>query len=172
MNIIHFLLGMNRMVALRHVGPSDLPVLYAHQLDAAACHMAAFTSDDPTDRAAFDAHWVKILAKDTVIARTIVVRDAAGAEHVAGHIASFMRDADREVTYWIGREFWGKGVATRPLKLLLEEVTDRPIYGDAAADNTPSIRVLEKCGFIEDRRERGFANARGEEIEEVVMRLG
>jgi RimJ/RimL family protein N-acetyltransferase len=158
-------------ISIRPVQPLDLPTCFAHQLDTEACRMAAFTSDDPTDRAAFDAHWAKILAKDTVIVRTVVVRDETGAEHVAGHIASFMRGEEREVTYWIGREFWGKGVATRALKLLLEEDRTRPIYGRAAADNTPSIRVLEKCGFVEDRRERGFANARGCEIEEVVMWL-
>ncbi|MBX3406737.1 MAG: GNAT family N-acetyltransferase [Phycisphaeraceae bacterium] len=159
------------MIALRRVADTDLPTLFTHQLDAAACHMAAFTSDDPTDRAAFDAHWAKILAKDTVIVRTVIVRDSAGPEQVAGHIASFMRGDEREVTYWIGREFWGKGVATRALQGLLDEVKDRPIFGRAAADNAPSIRVLLKCGFIEDRRERGFANARSCEIEEVVMVL-
>lgn len=159
------------MIALRRVADTDLRVFFAHQLDTEACRMAAFTADDPTDRAAFDAHWAKILAKGTVIVRTVVVRDAAGAEHVAGHIASFTRGEAREVTYWIGREHWGKGVATRALKLLLEEDQTRPIHGRAAADNAPSIRVLEKCRFVEDRRERGFANARGEEIEEVVMML-
>ncbi|MBX3402333.1 MAG: GNAT family N-acetyltransferase [Phycisphaeraceae bacterium] len=156
---------------LRSVIHSDLPNFFAHQLDTEACRMAAFTSDDPTDRAAFDAHWAKILAKDTVIVRTVIVRDSARAEHVAGHIASFIRGEEREVTYWIGREFWGKGVATRALQGLLDEVKGRPVFGRAAADNAPSIRVLLKCGFVEARRERGFANARGEEIEEVVMVL-
>lgn len=155
---------------LRQVLPADLSALFEHQLDTEACRMAAFTADDPTDRAAFDAHWARVLAKDTITMRTIVVSDAAGNEHLAGHIASFMRDDEREVTYWIGREFWGGGVATQALKLLLKAVKERPIYGRAAADNTPSIRVMLKCGFVEDRRERGFANARGCEIEEVVMR--
>lgn len=62
------------MVALRYVGPSDLSMLYSHQIDTEACRMAAFTADDPTNRAAFDAHWAKILAKDTVVARTVVLR--------------------------------------------------------------------------------------------------
>jgi RimJ/RimL family protein N-acetyltransferase len=31
--------------------------------------------------------------------------------------------------------------------------------------------VLEKCGFVVTGRERGFANARGEEIDEVVLIL-
>lgn len=159
------------MIALRRVADTDLPVFFSHQLDTEACRMAAFTADDPTDRAAFDAHWARVLSKDSITIRTIVVSDAAGAEQIAGHIASFMRGDDREVTYWIGREFWGRGVATRALRLLLEEVAHRPIYGRAAADNTPSIRVMLKCGFVEDRRERGFANARREEIEEVVMKL-
>jgi RimJ/RimL family protein N-acetyltransferase len=39
-------------------------------------------------------------------------------------------------------------------------------------DNLGSIRVLEKCGFRMIGIEREFANARREEIDEAVYRLG
>jgi len=40
-----------------------------------------------------------------------------------------------------------------------------------AKDNIASVRVLEKCGFVISGYDQGFANARGEEIEEVIMIL-
>ncbi|MEZ4388936.1 MAG: GNAT family protein [Candidatus Krumholzibacteriia bacterium] len=157
---------MSDTVRLREVTDADLDVFYIHQCDAGACLMAAFTSPDPTDRDAFDAHWRKVRGEPGITARTILCGDV-----VAGHIASFHRGADREVTYWLGRECWGRGVATRALTAYLAVETARPLHGRVAADNLGSQRVLEKCGFRVVGRERGHAEARGEEIDELVMRL-
>lgn len=75
------------------------------------------------------------------------------------------------MTYWLGREYWGRGFATVALHELLRMVAQRPMYARAAKDNVASIRVLEKCGFQLCGEERAFANARNGEIDEVVMRL-
>src|SRR5262249_42960003 len=92
---------------------------------------------------------------------------------VAGSIGAFVApwSGKLEVTYWIGREFWGKGIATKALAVFLSGVKIRPLYARAAKDNIASLRVLEKCGFTIAGYERGFANARGEEGEEVVLGL-
>jgi RimJ/RimL family protein N-acetyltransferase len=80
-------------------------------------------------------------------------------------------EGEREVSYWIGKEYWGLGIATKSLSMYLAIITDRPIYARVASDNVGSIRVLEKNSFRYLRTERGFANARGEEIAEFVFRL-
>ena len=77
----------------------------------------------------------------------------------------------QEVTYWLGREFWGRGIATAALQAFLQVDSRRPLRGRAAADNVASIRVLEKCGFVRIGTDRGYANARRAEIDEVVMEL-
>lgn len=154
------------MVTLRSVMPADIDAFYAHQCDGVSVQMAAFTSKDPTDRQAHDAHWSRILANESIVARTVLLDG-----EVAGHVVRFEREGVPEVTYWIDRACWGRGVATDALGLLLREVTGRPIFARAAADNAASVRVLAKCGFVEHARERGFAEARGEEIDEVVMVL-
>jgi RimJ/RimL family protein N-acetyltransferase len=92
-------------------------------------------------------------------------------EQVAGHIGSFEREGTLEVTYWIGRKYWGKGIASRGLSDFLDEMTVRPVYARAAKDNVASIRVLEKCGFTVCGHDRGFAHACGEEIDEVILKL-
>jgi RimJ/RimL family protein N-acetyltransferase len=89
---------------------------------------------------------------------------------VAGHVASFIMFGDLEVTYWLDRAYWGKGLATQALSEFLATVQQkRPIYGRAAKDNFGSIRVLEKCGFKYIGEDKGYANARGEEIPEIIM---
>lgn len=156
----------NREVILREVTDSDLEAFFEHQEDPRAVYMAAFTSEDPADRAAFDAHWKRIRANPAIFIRTIDVDGQA-----AGHIAAFEREGEAEVTYWLGREYWGKGIATQVLQMFLEFERRRPIYGRAAKDNRASIRVLEKCGFRLVGEERGFANARQQEIDEVILVL-
>ncbi|HEX7070684.1 MAG TPA: GNAT family N-acetyltransferase [Rhodothermales bacterium] len=133
-------------VRLRDVEPADLPVFFQHQRDPEGARMAAFT---PRDRAAFDEHWRKnILGNPSSIVRTILFND-----DVVGNVGSWLQDGDRLVGYWIGREHWGRGIATAALAAFLQVVTDRPLRAHAASRNTASIRVLEKCGFRFERSE-------------------
>ena len=154
------------IVSLRPVRPEDLDRFFDHMQDAGAVWMAAFTPPDPSDREAFDAHWARLFADHTVLTRTIEVEG-----EVVGHIASFDMLGDREITYWIDRDAWGRGVATAALLSFCGIERTRPLHGRAARDNTASVRVLEKAGFIHVGDDRGFATARNEEIDEVVYRL-
>ncbi|WP_324785461.1 GNAT family N-acetyltransferase [Streptomyces sp. H51] len=152
-------------VVLREVHDSDLPVFFRQMNDPEALRMAAFTAKDPADRAAFDARWERIRASDAVTRTVLADGDVVGSAAVYGE------PGEREVTYWVDRAYWGRGVATAALRALLAEVPERPLYARAAADNTGSRRVLEKCGFRETARATGYATARGEEIDEVVLTL-
>lgn len=153
-------------ILLRDVEEDDLPAFFEHQLDPVASHMAAFIARDPADKDAFAAHWDRIMGDDTVVIKTIVF----GAD-VAGHIAKFESFGKPEVTYWIARTYWGKGIATKALTLFLIDLKTRPLYARAAKDNVASIRVLHKCGFVTTGYDRGFAQARGQEIEEAILQL-
>jgi len=156
-------------VLLRDVRESDLLIFFEYQQDPAANYMAAFTIRDPTDKGAFAAHWKRILSEDTVLVKTIVFE-----RNVVGNVAKFIDKefGKPEVTYWIGKEYWGMGLATKALsKFLADVIVARPIYGRAAKDNVASIRVMEKCGFRITGSGKGFANARGKEIEEVILEL-
>ncbi len=154
-------------VSLRPVEDSDLDRFFVHYQDPVAASMAAFTAKDPFDRENHDARWVRIRADEEVTVRTILA-----ADEVIGHVASFVMDGKLEVTYWIDREFWGSGFGTSALQLFLDLMTERPLHARAAKDNFGSIRILEKCGFRLIGEETGFANARDEEIDEVVLKLG
>ena len=137
---------MSNEVRLRNVELDDLPIFYEQQLDADATRMAAFPS---RDRAAFDAHWAtNILGNPATFTRTILLDG-----EVAGNIGSWPQDGLRLVGYWIGKEYWGKGVATRALSAFLQLLTERPLHAHVAKHNVGSIRVLEKCGFTLEHAE-------------------
>ena len=158
--------GTEREVVLREVLQSDLPVFFEQQQDREANYLAAFIYRDPDDREAFTNHWHKILADPAVFERTILYKG-----QVAGYVGKYEMEGHPEVTYWLGKTFWGQGVATRALAEFLKEWQQRPLYAHAARDNYGSIRVLQKCGFQITGYDRYFAGARGQEIEEAILEL-
>jgi RimJ/RimL family protein N-acetyltransferase len=153
-------------VALRPVDDSDLDALFDQGRDPESVRMAAFTAEDPGDRGAFDAHMAKVRASPEVTMRAVT---ADG--RLVGSIAAFVVDGDTEITYWIDRSFWGRGIAGRALALLLDEVAVRPLYARVASDNVRSFAVLRTAGFAIVGTETSYANARGGEIEETILRL-
>lgn len=154
-------------VSLRDLRADDLPALFAQQADPEAQRMAAFVAKDASDRAAYVARWTRLLADETILKRAIVV-----GGRVVGSVASWVQDGEREVTYGVERALWGQGIATAALGQFLRDVPLRPLHARAAADNAGSIRVLERCGFQRVGQDRGFALARGAEVDEVIFRLG
>jgi RimJ/RimL family protein N-acetyltransferase len=140
-------------VLLRDVEESDLLTFFEHQLDPEATHMVGFPS---RDRASFMAHWNRILEVGSVVKKTILFEG-----EVAGNIVSFVNSGDREIGYWIGREFWGRRVATRALAEFLRLEVRRPLYATVVRNNVASIKVLQNCGFT----------VSGEEPDELILEL-
>jgi RimJ/RimL family protein N-acetyltransferase len=158
---------MTCSVLLREVIEADLPIFFEQHLDEEANDMAAFTAKGPTDREAFMAHWTKIPGGDSTTIRTILFEG-----QVAGSVLDYEEEAGRlEVSYWLGKPYCGKGIATEALRAFLLQIQVRPLYARAAKDNRASLRVLEKCGFIRLRARGWGLLTRGKEIEEFLLRL-
>lgn len=155
-----------KAITLRPTVVTDLETLFQIQLDEEAGYQAAFTSKDSQNKEAYLAKYTRLLNDPTVNNQTIIVDDS-----IAGSIAKFVMEGDAEITYWIDKKFWGQGVATTALKVLLTLEKARPIFGRVAFDNLGSQKVLENCGFIRIGIDKGFANARQTEIEEYIYRL-
>lgn len=151
-------------VKLRGVIESDLPIFFEHQRDPHANRMAAFPARDWD---AFMAHWGRILANPAVLVQTILV-DA----QVAGNIGSWEAEGRRLVGYWIGKDWWGRGVASAGLAAFLKRLPVRPLYARVAKDNIGSIRVLEKCGFALCSGLAEMPPASSDGVEELVFGLG
>lgn len=126
-------------VSLRAVSEDDLQTLYEYQLDPESVRMAAFPSRDWD---AHMAHWHRLLADESLTAAAVLMDGA-----VAGDVVSWEEDGQREVGYWIGRAYWGKGIATAALSQFLKDWHSPPLHAHVAKHNLGSLRVLEKCGF-------------------------
>ena len=150
-------------VRLRPIEPADLPRMFELQLDPESNRMAVTI---PRTRAAFDAHWAKSLGEPDVTARAILFDGA-----FVGYVSRFPADGSPHVGYWIDRAFWGMGIASRALALLLSEVTDRPLFAAAATSNGASLRVLRKCGFVVESVRHSPATDRYPACEEALLVL-
>lgn len=131
--------SMTPRVIIRDVVESDLPVLFAQQNDPPANAMAAFPAKELEP---FMAHWRGMMKDPNGYKKTI-----AADGKVLGNVLCFRRGGRDLIGYWIGREYWGKGIATRALAMFLEQVTTRPLFALVATHNVGSAKVLTKCGF-------------------------
>ncbi|CAM3158990.1 N-acetyltransferase [Chryseobacterium flavum] len=153
-------------IKLRPTGETDLELLFQFQLDPEANHLAAFTSKDSTDKTAYFTKFKKLLADPTINNQTILADDV-----IVGSIAKFILEGDAEITYWLDKGFWGRGIGTKALQEFLHLEKTRPLFGRVAFDNYGSQRVLEKNGFEVVGSDSGYANARKEEITEIIYKL-
>ncbi len=155
-----------KAVELRKTQLSDLDTLFDYQADDEAGYMAAFVN--PTswkDRDAYIAKWAKLL-QDGADSWTILLDGV-----IVGSVGKWMMGDEPQLTYGIGKPFWGQGLATTAVELFLKKVDTWPLYGRAASDNIRSIKILERAGFKKTGTDRAFAAARNEEIEETILRL-
>ena len=156
-------LDANIEVSLRDVTHADLPDMFELQLDPESNRMAFIR---PRPRDVFFERWELILREKTAIGKIIQVNGA-----FAGTIGFFQQNGLDSIGYLVAREFWGRGVATRAVQLMIREITVRPLHARVARPNTGSVRVLQKCGFVIT----GYAHSPGDEryieCEEVKLRL-
>lgn len=125
---------------LRLLAPADLAFVFELQSDPVSAAMAAIPV---RDRAAFDAHWATLL--DDASNRAWIV-DYDGKP--VGDLQSWLDGDHREIGYRVARAWWGRGVASGAVRLLLTVLPDRPLYARTAAGNGGSQRVLDRCGFV------------------------
>ena len=153
-------------IEIRKTQKEDLNMLFDFQADDEAGHVAAFVSNTWKDREGYIAKWEGLLQNESVNSYTILHNGV-----VVGSVGTWVMGDEPQITYGIGKDFWGQGIATAALSLFLEKVNKYPLYGRAAADNIRSIKMLERAGFVKTGSDRGFAAARNQEIEEVIFRL-
>jgi RimJ/RimL family protein N-acetyltransferase len=132
-------------VLLREVQPADLPALFVFESDPAWRAMAMVK---PRSAAAFAAAWAKIFQDWAAGATGVVQKVILANGEICGTIGCHLVGGQHIVGYGLGQAYWGRGIASRALDLLLTEVPTRPLFATAAASYSASIRVLLKRGFV------------------------
>ena len=153
-----------KAVRLRPVHPDDLPRLCDLQLDPDSNRIAVSIPRSAED---FQTHWAKVLVDPAYTVRAILADEV-----LVGTITRFPRDGQDHIGYWIDRAYWGKGIASRALEMMLRVVTTRPLYATVAMSNGASLRLLQKCGFLVERVYLSPTSERFMECEKAVLTLG
>ncbi len=82
-----------------------------------------------------------------------------------------LEDGTWEIGYHIAKNFTGKGYATEAVKAFLpvmaKKLNIKEVYGISLAENTVSVRVLEKCGFT--KIYQGPGNYQGKEVQIIKV---
>lgn len=77
--------------------------------------------------------------------------------------------------YWLGEAHWGKGIATRAAREMAKQVFSNPRFARLEASvfewNTPSMRVLEKAGFVREGVLKKSVFKDGQLVDSVVYGL-
>ena len=154
-------------ITLRRLEDADLDQLFHWESDPHAVALAAFTRADPSDRRAFDAHYHRVRSDPDIILRA--VEDEHG---LAGMIASFTIEDEREITYWIDPSRWGRGLASAALAAFLQVELSRPLFARVAEHNIGSAKILARAGFVQIDSETSYAPGIGRDVVEGIYRLG
>jgi RimJ/RimL family protein N-acetyltransferase len=154
------------MIELTKTTQQDLSELFIFQTNTDGIWMAAFTPDDPNNRAAYMEKWIKIVENPDIRMQTIRLENK-----IIGSVAHFEMMEATHISYWIDQKYWGQGIATEAVKMFIKDSVTRPLFARVAFDNYRSQKVLEKSGFLLVDKDQGFANARKKEIEEFVYKF-
>lgn len=161
-------------IHLRRTLHSDVPALFDIQLDSAGSQLAG---TKPRDRAAFEARWNEILApapdhpasliSPTGVTPRVIIADGV----LVGSINITPQDGFDWIGYWLAREHWGRGIATRAIALLLAEYAARPLYARVVTYNVASLRALERNGFTVVSRRHVPADDRCIAADRIILML-
>ena len=85
-------------------------------------------------------------------------------------------DGSWEIGYHIAKQFTGHGYATEAVKAFLpamaQKLNIKEVYGICLAENTASVRVLEKCGFVQIYQGLGYYQGNEAKIVKSVWKNG
>jgi RimJ/RimL family protein N-acetyltransferase len=155
-------------IKLRRTTAPDVRTLHELELDPRSNELAG---TKPRDWPTFQARWKEILADPDGSVTGVTPRVILADGELAGAVNIAPQDGCDAIGYWIAREHWGRGIATRAVALMLGEFTRRPLLATAAGHNHPSIRVLEKNGFVVVSRRMTPETARTVQRETVTLAL-
>jgi len=115
--------------------------------------------------------WLKIAADE---AFHLFLAIEVDGQAVGGIGSNFKEDVYRinaEIGYWLSEEFWGQGLVSAAVTLLVDYVfmnypDIQRIYADVFSYNPASFRVLQKCGFHLEAIHKNAVIKNGQVIDE------
>ena len=107
----------------------------------------------PYTRADADA-WIRVQLDGPQVRNWAIEVDGALAGGIGLTSGAFEHAGNLAIGYWVGKRFWGRGVASDALRALtahaVATLRPRRLWANVMAANAPSARVLEKAGYVRE----------------------
>lgn len=143
--------------ALRPWRESDADDLMFHANDAQVAHSLGERFPHPytlDDAYLFIAH-----ALHASHGKTYAIEiNGVASGGIGVHPGEGVERHSAELGYWLGRAYWGEGIATAAVRIVvphaLRELELYRLHARVFDGNPASMRVLELCGFVHEARLR------------------
>jgi len=101
-----------------------------------------------------------------------IVIDGEAAGSVSLMLGQDVERRTAEIGYWLGRSFWGRGVATEAVRAAtlyaFDQLGMHRVFAVPFGRNPASTRVLEKVGYVREGILRRSAIKDGELIDQIL----
>ena len=157
------------MIQLRELEEQDADALVKHLNNEVVIRY--LTGRIPFPYTQKDAEWwIQTGHKEGIVRAIQYEEEFAGV--IGVHSGSYHHAKNAEIGYWLGEDFWGKGIATKSVGIMTARAFQTKnivrIYAPVFAPNKLSMRVLEKNGYTLDAVFRKNVFKNGELFDEHV----
>ena len=170
---------MKDKISLRKFRRTDLDAIMKKFVDKDVIRAIGLDKDLKDITRKFESEWLDKTIKNYRLKKPSVYNLAIllDGEHIGTigcHKINY-EDKNLEIGYWIGKDYWGQGYATKALKQYLKEIKKKfdPVRVVAYhfTFNPASGRVLEKCGFKKEGTKRKAKKIGKKYVDENIYAL-
>jgi RimJ/RimL family protein N-acetyltransferase len=138
------------MISLRELLPSDSSRLVSLANNENVSRYLVYTFPYPYTTADAD-WWISTGSKQNAAITRVIVYSGEFVGLVGITPQAGWRDHLAEIGYWLGTQYWGKGIATSALRQMTDygfvNLRVKKLYAPVLAPNIASMGVLAKCGY-------------------------
>ncbi|MEX1257147.1 MAG: GNAT family protein [Gemmatimonadota bacterium] len=116
--------------------------------------------------------WLAVVTKERPPHHAAI---AVGGEAVGGigvHVQSDVHRRSAEIGYWLGEDFWGRGIMTEAVRAYTEYAFETfdicRLFAGVFETNPASARVLEKAGYVLEGRLRRSVYKDGKMLDQLL----
>jgi len=159
---------------LRAWKPGDEPSLVLHANSRAIWRNLRDAFPHPYTLA--DARlWIETANPSEPITNFAIVIDRAAVGGIGLVLKEDVFRRSAEIGYWLGEEFWGRGIVTEAVSAVTNYAFDTfdlcRVFAGVFEWNPASMRVLEKAGYEFECRMKKSVTKDGETIDELIYAI-
>jgi RimJ/RimL family protein N-acetyltransferase len=119
--------------------------------------------------------FIEMATKDKPIHIFAIDVDGKAVGGIGIHPQQDIMKKNAELGYWLGEEYWGKGIVSNAIKQVVDfaftNYEINRVFARPFGTNIPSQKVLEKCGFKLEACLEKIIYKNGEYLDELIYAI-